>query len=32
MSRGKMTQVNGCKFITLNMTQLNTYVELSIKN
>jgi len=32
MSRGKMTRVNGCKGITLNMTQLNTYVELSIKN
>jgi len=32
MSRGKMTRVNGCKGITLNMTQLNTYVELSNKN
>jgi hypothetical protein len=32
MSRGKMTRVNGCKGITLNMTQLNTYGELSSKN
>ena len=32
MSRGKMIRVNGCKGITLNITQFNTYVELSSKN
>jgi hypothetical protein len=30
--RGKMTLVNRCKGITLDMTYLNTFVGLSTKN